>query len=267
MSEKSMECTLIRDLLPLYCDNAVSEESGVIIAEHLTECEECKTEYESLSAVLPTAENEPHTGEKFSRLMKMQRAKKIIAVVLATAVSVAVIIGGWFCLTDLTIVNVPDEDIEVIRVYRFENEQGIKKFFVMYKSPIYSITTSRRCTTTKTGPYDEETGLLTMVINEEKPVLSGSKTEKYMEEICVAEAECIYGDIDVLKFGDKVIWTEEENGDDPVPEYVYYYEELHESGSRQWIVDFEQGFIGGGNNLLGSRYWTIDGGEYLHYEF
>lgn len=35
-------CELMQDLLPLYADNACTEESRQIVAEHLMECEECK---------------------------------------------------------------------------------------------------------------------------------------------------------------------------------------------------------------------------------
>ncbi len=265
---KNKECALIRDLLPLYKDNAVSGESGEIISAHLESCEDCKAEFAALETAIPEMADAPDTAEGFSKLIKKQRIKKIITIVLATIVSVAVIFSGWFALTDLTIMNVPADDIEVVKVFRFENGQGKKKFCVLYKSPVYSITSTRRQSTTSTGPRDEVTGLLTMEANEQKPVLSGFKTDKFVEEAWIIEAEnLIYGDIDVLTFADEVIWTEEENGDDPVPEYVYYYEELQESGSWQWVVDFEQNLIGGGNELLGFKYWTLDGGKYLHHEF
>lgn len=257
---KNKECTLIRDLLPLYKDNAVSGESEKIISVHLEECEECKAEFDALEREIPEIADAPDTAESFSRLMKRQKIKKILTIVLATIVSVAVIFGGWFILTDFTIANVPADDIEVVRAFRFEDENNRKKFFIMYKSPIYSITTSRRYMTTETGPADEETGLISMVINERRPILSGFKTDKYSEEIVMVDAENLYGEINVLKFGNKVIWTAEENADDNVPEYVYAYEKYFGHGfNSTWVEDLERGFVGLSVEHGDFTYWDLDG--------
>lgn len=257
---KDRECTLIRDLLPLYKDNAVSGESKEIISAHLENCEECKTEFDALETAIPEIDDTPDTAESFSRLMKRQKIKKFFTIVLATIVSVAVIFGGWFVLTDFTIASVPAKDIEVVRAFRFEDEYNRKKFFVMYKSPIYSITTTRRYMTTGTGPADEETGLISMVINERRPILSGFKTDEYIEDVMIVDAESLYGEIDVLKFGDKVIWTEEENGDDPVPEYVYAYDSYLGKGlGTTWVADFEQGFVGIAAEGGAFTHWDLDG--------
>ena len=35
-------CNLIRDLLPLYQDQVVSEESAAVVREHLLECPDCR---------------------------------------------------------------------------------------------------------------------------------------------------------------------------------------------------------------------------------
>lgn len=35
-------CEIIKDLLPLYCDGVCSEESNVLVEEHLTECDKCR---------------------------------------------------------------------------------------------------------------------------------------------------------------------------------------------------------------------------------
>ena len=40
------ECNIFRDLLPLYVENMVSEETAQYINEHLKECSECQKEFE-----------------------------------------------------------------------------------------------------------------------------------------------------------------------------------------------------------------------------
>ena len=38
------DCNVIRDLLPLYADEVCSDESRVLVDEHLAECAECTEE-------------------------------------------------------------------------------------------------------------------------------------------------------------------------------------------------------------------------------
>ena len=45
-----MECDVIRDLLPLYADEACSEKSGELVKEHLQECESCREMLNDLRA-------------------------------------------------------------------------------------------------------------------------------------------------------------------------------------------------------------------------
>ena len=44
------ECSLVRDMLPLYLENMVSEETRAFIKEHLETCPECAAEYEALKS-------------------------------------------------------------------------------------------------------------------------------------------------------------------------------------------------------------------------
>lgn len=45
------ECCIIRDLLPLCDDDAVSEESRKIIDEHLSNCSGCRTYYQGIHRI------------------------------------------------------------------------------------------------------------------------------------------------------------------------------------------------------------------------
>ncbi len=55
---KEISCNIIRDLLPLYVDEAVCEETKELVEEHLFTCEECRKEAEMMkkSVVLPVHE-------------------------------------------------------------------------------------------------------------------------------------------------------------------------------------------------------------------
>lgn len=44
------ECSYVRDVLPLYLENMVSEETGAFVKEHLESCSECAAELEAMKA-------------------------------------------------------------------------------------------------------------------------------------------------------------------------------------------------------------------------
>lgn len=44
------ECSIVRDILPLYLENMVSDETGAFVKEHLKDCPECTAELEALKA-------------------------------------------------------------------------------------------------------------------------------------------------------------------------------------------------------------------------
>ena len=42
------ECSIIRDILPLYVENMVSEDTSEFVKEHLESCPACRAELEKL---------------------------------------------------------------------------------------------------------------------------------------------------------------------------------------------------------------------------
>ena len=44
-----IECCLVKDILPLYAEKLVSEETASLVEEHLKECADCKKELELIS--------------------------------------------------------------------------------------------------------------------------------------------------------------------------------------------------------------------------
>ena len=45
---KEISCNIIRDLLPLYVDGVVSDDTSELVESHLAECEECRKEAERI---------------------------------------------------------------------------------------------------------------------------------------------------------------------------------------------------------------------------
>ena len=50
-----ISCNVIQDIMPLYVDEIVSEDTKKLVEEHLKECEDCRKEMEKMRAkiILP----------------------------------------------------------------------------------------------------------------------------------------------------------------------------------------------------------------------
>lgn len=60
------DCCIVRDILPLYGENMVSEETAELIKEHLCQCDECRKEAEYImeDSFKLTEEKKPEETEK-----------------------------------------------------------------------------------------------------------------------------------------------------------------------------------------------------------
>ncbi|AXI00647.1 zf-HC2 domain-containing protein [Sporosarcina sp. PTS2304] len=82
---KEIKCSVIQDLLPLYIDDAISDDTKTLVNKHLKTCEECKKEYEQMKETLYVPIENKAT--LFIQLNKQWNKKKrllIFSSVLAT---------------------------------------------------------------------------------------------------------------------------------------------------------------------------------------
>lgn len=97
-----ISCNIIGDLLPLYVDGAVSEDTKKLVEEHLAECEECKKAAEEMGKelVLPVHETVRAAETSFLQKMKKTWQKRWIrTAVISVAVTAGVILGSYMALT------------------------------------------------------------------------------------------------------------------------------------------------------------------------
>ena len=71
---KDIKCTVIQDLLPLYVDEVVSDDTKSLVNEHLLTCENCRNEYEQMKGTLYVPIENKAT--LFSQLKKRWNRKK-----------------------------------------------------------------------------------------------------------------------------------------------------------------------------------------------
>ncbi len=234
-------CAVINDLLPLYHDGVVSEETKAIIEEHLKDCKDCKEEYDDFFCDLPVEEQPVSTKRKFINMMARKNTKRIILTLICTVLACVLTVVGYEHLRSKPVLTVPAEEIKIERVYRYEKD-GYYRFFVLYNSYLYGYSSG------KIFAEDENT----LVMEKTKAFLS-KRGDKVMPDIWTydcyeyVDGKKIFKDYSTVKFGDKVIWTAEENGDDEIPDYVYAYEDYEywcgEGKVKNWYQNEKEGYI------------------------
>ena len=112
------ECNIVRDILPLYVEDMVSEETAKFVKEHLAECKKCREDYEAMKSTDGFVENKSDNSEDIkiaSSLKNIKNAinKKIRNIVLCAVAAVLVVIIGDNLMFNAAIKNVSPEDISI----------------------------------------------------------------------------------------------------------------------------------------------------------
>ena len=94
------ECSVVRDLLPLYVENMVSLETAQYVKSHLAECPECQAELESLKAGegLTAIEKKPvedvAKARPFKKMMKRMN-RQFYSIAYAALIFLIFLGFGW----------------------------------------------------------------------------------------------------------------------------------------------------------------------------
>ena len=92
-----INCNVTRDLLPLYIDDVVSQDSRILVKEHLESCEACRNEAEKMNEALKipidSVIEEAEAGALI-QIRKMLRTRRFWTIIA----TIVVVIGLWFCL-------------------------------------------------------------------------------------------------------------------------------------------------------------------------
>lgn len=112
----SKECSIVRDLLPLYIEDMVSGDTGEFVKEHLDGCEACRAEWEGMKRSQMQEKGEKETngkespndkadaavGDEVAPLVSIQRKlrKQKVKTVLCTGLFlVALFVSAFACLS------------------------------------------------------------------------------------------------------------------------------------------------------------------------
>lgn len=149
------ECKIILDLLPMYVEDLLSDETNEYIAKHLEQCEECKNIYEGMREEIDT-KDEKIEQKKVNYLKKFKNKMRLLKTILLVIIIIIAIIIGRRLLIISSLSNKAknmNEDNYRVRVEGiFAEEYKISDCY--YKDGNYII---------KTTAYSEEKGTTKMV--------------------------------------------------------------------------------------------------------
>lgn len=260
INRNKLECDIVCDLLPLYHDGVVSEATKIAIEQHISECDKCRNELKLLQEELPVeTPSAPVTRKSFANMMRNQKRRRILWTGISVVLAIALLVGAYFGQLQLPIFDVPEEEITVHRVYRYETEDGYK-FFILYSAPHYDYM--------RLGTDIEDEGA-TLTLNLQKPLIS-TKHENVGASGQVELYSCGWSSDDdggrefstfeQIKFGENIVWTESDT-DNSIPAYVYAYEKMHSSSGEvtAWITGADEGYVGAVFSDGRTIMWDLDG--------
>ena len=225
---ETMDCNIVRDLLPLYCDDVVSKATREAVEAHLARCESCRKEYESMTAGLPDDFKEESTKRIFDRMMHRERTNRVLKSLVSAMLVCVIIIGGFFVQRDIPVVIESPENIKWCHVYRVDTAYG-KRFVVYHNEKNYNCIMSRETKISSDGktlelimkkaliaiPYENsDSYVYGAIVNESDPLVNDVYSYFSKEDID-------YSKVETVKLNGKTVWALAEDGDKEVPEFVY----------------------------------------------
>ena len=96
--KKENECCIVRDILPLYEEKLLSDETSDFVLRHLNECSDCRAELDRMEKTdVPTKAD---TDISFLlRVKKTLFAKKVQTILLTVALLLAIAVSAFGFLT------------------------------------------------------------------------------------------------------------------------------------------------------------------------
>lgn len=89
-------CSIVQDLLPLYAEDMVREETKEFVAGHLSQCETCRAELGALKADVKPA---PVSAQPLRDLKRQLQRKRLTAVLLAVSLALTLATAAFAYLT------------------------------------------------------------------------------------------------------------------------------------------------------------------------
>ena len=95
---KKISCNIIKDILPLYLDGVVSDDTKQLVEEHLKICDQCRNEAVTLKqdVVLPASKSVRLAEKEVVRdLKKKLFRKKFLVSAVSVIITIAILAGVY----------------------------------------------------------------------------------------------------------------------------------------------------------------------------
>ena len=92
-----ISCSVVRDLLPLYVDGVLTEDSCKLVKNHTGECNACRTQYEKLKNISVHADIKTTNKERavIKGIRSKIKRKRLLGICVTALLVVAVAIGAF----------------------------------------------------------------------------------------------------------------------------------------------------------------------------
>lgn len=134
------ECNIVRDILPLYVEDMVSEDTASFVEEHLESCAECREELAELkkSAEIadmskPVPVNYVNEAAPLKAVKKRLRRRQMLMILLSFVVTV-VLIGGVGFILFLWGVPAASENFKLETEFQYSEDSYLNQEFVLHIS-------------------------------------------------------------------------------------------------------------------------------------
>lgn len=88
-----IKCTIIQDVLPLYIDEVVSQDTKEMVKEHLQHCNKCQQEYDLMKQDLYLPVEKP--SPLFNNISKKFRKKKVMVSIVSVLVTLFITVVAF----------------------------------------------------------------------------------------------------------------------------------------------------------------------------
>lgn len=126
---EKINCNVIQDILPLYIEDVVSDDTKELVEEHLQNCEICqrvyhetKTDFENdmkISAQTKEGSNEANDLKRFRKFLKKRKIKTILFSIAATVICFVAVFT--FMNKHVTYISYKDAGITIVE----DNEEEV----------------------------------------------------------------------------------------------------------------------------------------------
>lgn len=218
---KDLPCAVVKDLLPLYHDGVVSNDTGKMIEAHLDCCESCSKELESICNDDKFERdiikyNKETSFNMFRNGVSAIRKKGTIRGVLIASAIVAVVLGSFIFLRTNSVIKVPFDQLKIDDVIRYDlGTEGGEGLFFTYEMDWmggYCIT------------FNDSKDQKVMDTSIRKTAFwkkTGSRNSRYCCIIDECNKETVdFSQVEIIKVNGQTIWTKDQGVNNDPPDYV-----------------------------------------------